>query len=717
MLVESLQASETNLSNALNLVRQALKSSIDRFGLAKKVSPPGTDYFLPLIYAFLKIKVESLGDLRVILEKIDNQSHSSYPQDHLNEAALFLLCQEVLAFLEELNKGFSLRGTGFIPDITLRNLAIRIIDGRISGVGVIFGEVKRKDLVLDIIRELYSKGILSLIVGSISRKDLFCRFKKNNLKENFENLVFFLGEDFYSVIHAFNFIIRIPWIYGNLSPWELSRVKDYIRKHIPLFALFLGEGKEPDLGLLSACTVFDLPLISDSALSNQERLGPYLPPTILIQPDYKKMPLQCMQFSSLKAKGLSLDFPLPYSDLFEGERVGEDDLGFKFGGAEGASFELLTSCKESELEDGVIELYGPDIDKDLLGRKDLSLALIVDVYGNKIEKDFEPVLERQIHRFINYAFGLEHQGQRDMNSFRISYKAFLKGFRLRHLGLIVYSMLHKEYKGIIEKARVRLYTRKEDVRDKLTMARRVFSERDERLNGLLDEEVDNYYSCSICQSVSPNHICIISPQRPGMCGAYSWLDAKVSSEVVPYGWNNPIPKERALNSSLGQWEGVNKFIADKTNSIIKEASLYSITHTPLSTSGLFECVLAVLPETNGVIAVDRNYTGMTPLGMDFSTLSDLAKSIPPNPGFMGISRKYILSGKFILAEGGLRRLVWVSKELKLLLGKSLRKIAYDIGEPTLLEKIADEDIASTLKPLLDFLRKVKHPALYMSLLL
>ncbi|MFY9402294.1 MAG: hypothetical protein WAQ07_02645 [Candidatus Omnitrophota bacterium] len=717
MLAGLAQACDIGLDRVLVLARQTLSRAINKFGLDKRVSFPGTSYYLPLIYFFLEIKVENLGDLSKALDEISRHSLSPSLQDSLSEAVLFFLCQEALASLKALNKTPFLEDPGFISDNKLHDLGLKLIDGRLSGVAIISGAPNNTSLFIDILRDFYSKNILCFITDGLSANTLSLLYKDNTVGVDMGTRILPLRGGPLSLIYALNFMIRIPLLYGNIAPGEFNNLKSYLRKRIPSFILALGRREKLDLGVLLAGGVFDLPIISDLTPEGPYNIAPGSTVSILTQSDYKKISALCVQSCGIKVSGLPINIPVPYSDLYEGEKVKEEELAFEFGGRGGLFFELLVYRDKDDIEDGSIELFGPDISQDLPKKDSLSLALVVEVCGKKMQKDFEPVLERQLHRFINYASGLAHEGQRDLNLIRISRQAFLSGFRLKHLGLIIYSMLRREYPGIIDKAQVKLYTRDGDVRDKLKMARRIFSERDERLKGLLDEEVDNYYSCFICQSASPNHICIISPERPGMCGAYSWLDAKVSSEVVSYGWNSPIPKGKALSSSLGQWEGINRFVADKTNSIIKEASLYSITKAPLSTSGLFECILAVLPEANGVIAVDRNYPGMTPLGMDFSTLSDLAKNIPSNPGFMGIARRYILSDKFILAEGGLRRLVWVSKELKLLLEKDLKKIAYDIGEPDLLEKIADEDTALTLNPLLDFLRKAKHPALFMNPLL
>ena len=134
---------------------------------------------------------------------------------------------------------------------------------------------------------------------------------------------------------------------------------------------------------------------------------------------------------------------------------------------------------------------------------------------------------------------------------------------------------------------------------------------------------------------------------------------------------------------------------------------------PQSSCGCFECIVAIIPEANGVMVVHRDFSGTTPCGMTFTTLAGSVGGGVQTPGFAGVGKLYIVSKKFILAEGGLKRLVWLPKELKELLGEKLKKRCEEIGEPDLMEKIADESVATSSEELLAFLEKVKHPALSM----
>jgi acetyl-CoA synthase len=307
-------------------------------------------------------------------------------------------------------------------------------------------------------------------------------------------------------------------------------------------------------------------------------------------------------------------------------------------------------------------------------------------------------------------------GQRDIIWVRISKDAFKAGFRLEHIGRILHAMLHEAFSNILDKVQVKLYTNEAEVRRLLATARKVFDERDERLAGMTDESVEQFYSCTLCQSFAPNHVCVVTPERTGLCGAYSWLDARAAFEINPAGANQPIPKGATVDARLGQWEKVNVFVAEKSQGAIERMSAYSMIADPMTSCGCFECIAAILPSTGGIMIVNREFAEMTPCGMKFSTLAGTVGGGRQTPGFIGHSKRYITSPKFISADGGLARIVWMPKALKEELQQALavRADALGLGGAAFVEKIADETVATTEEEVAEFAAKVGHPALAMA---
>ena len=218
------------------------------------------------------------------------------------------------------------------------------------------------------------------------------------------------------------------------------------------------------------------------------------------------------------------------------------------------------------------------------------VARVASLYGAKMQKDFESVIERRIHTWFNYIEGLMHTGQRNLFRIRISKDSFNAGLRLRDLGEVLYGMIMDEFGSVVDKCQVTLVTDKEKVEKILEEeAMPVYRFRDNRLSSLSDESVDQYYTCILCQSFAPAHCCVVTPERLGLCGAVSWLDAKATYELNATGPSQPIPKEGLIDERLGKYESVNKMVAQATHGAVENVSLYSLIEDPMTSCGCFEC--------------------------------------------------------------------------------------------------------------------------------
>ncbi|MDD5465708.1 MAG: acetyl-CoA decarbonylase/synthase complex subunit alpha/beta [Candidatus Omnitrophica bacterium] len=706
----------------LNLTRQSLDSAINRKGKEAKIEFAGTNYYLPLINALLNIEVKNLGDCLTVFAQAQGLADNRLAPSGLiinslggllNKGVAVLICEEILAALAVSDHEHPKEGSGFIPDNILRSLGLQLVDARISGIAVILGPAKDERAAAELIRNFQSKNIVSLLAGNVNGNTFRQQLASQGIELGLENYIVALGDDYLSAIYALNFAVRLPLIYGGNKPGQWESIAGYTRNRVPAFILLLSHIDEVLVAAGLGWLAFGLPIITDLEVARLPKIDTTLFEAWVTEKDYRKIPSKCILTRGIKVKISEVAIPLPYAAAFEGERVRKEHLAVEFGGKVSRAIEFLEAKDEAGVDDGKVELIGPDIDQLPAGSKALPLAIMVDVFGRKMQKDFEPILERQIHRFTNYAMGLMHMGQRDMVWIRVSNDAHSKGFRLKHLGIILHAMLHQEYSAIVDKVQVKLYTNQEDVERLSAQAQKIYSQRDERLAGMTDESVDTFYSCLLCQSFAPNHVCVVTPERLGLCGAYSWLDAKASFEIIPTGPNQPILKGNLLDARLGQWDNINEFVQQKSNHTIDKVSMYSLMDSPQSSCGCFECIVAIIPEANGVMIVHRDYPGMTPSGMSFTALAGSVSGGVQTPGFLGVGKLYILSKKFISAEGGLKRAVWMPKELKEILGDKLRRAAEEIGQPDLLDKIADESAATSSEELMAFLEKAQHPALTM----
>ncbi len=699
-----------------------LDKAIKEKGPNTKIGFPETAFYLPMANALLGAKAGILKDALPILEHAKSllpkvpaeKLWLPYLGDALNAGMSTLFCEEIIVALRYLyGQEPQENCNGFFTDTIMRSLGIQLVDGRMSGFAAILGAAPDNKTAVEIVRQLQERNILIFVGSSVNGRSIIDQLLEENVQMGWDNYIVPYGRDTISAIYPLNWAIRSALTFGGIKPGQAKKCLLYTKERVFAFGLVLGVLDDIKYATGAGAINMGFPIIADTEIPEIKPSGITTYEALVKELDYKKIVPRCIELRGIKLKVTNINIPVPYAAAFEGERVRKEQLWVEFGGKAGAALEYLTTRPADEVQDGKVELNGPDIDQLNPAVKAMPLAIIVEVAGRKMQKDFEPVLERQIHRFINYAMGVMHIGQRDMIWIRVSQDSFNKGFRLKDIGVILHAMLHQEYNAIVDKIQVKLYTKEEDVERLFGKAKKTFDERDERLSGMTDESVDTFYSCLLCQSFAPNHVCIVTPERLGLCGAYSWLDAKASYEIMPTGPNQPITKGAVLDEKTGQWKNVNEFVYNKSSKSIDKVSMYSLMDAPQSSCGCFECIVAIIPEANGVMVVNRDYSEMTPCGMTFTTLAGSVGGGVQTPGFLGVGKLYLTSRKFISSDGGLKRLVWMPKELKELLMDKLKQRAQELGDPVLLDKIADETVATTSEELVKFLNKVGHPALNM----
>ncbi len=717
------------IRGAKQIVKQAeefLAKAINEKQERQSLAFPETAFYLPMAYALMGLEAKTLKDAGTILaharsllpvEPTENL-WLPYLGDALDAGIATLLAEEVIMALRYLYGQEPQRDcNGFFTDTIMRSLGIQLVDGRMPGFAAILGAAPDNKTAVEIVRRLQERNILIFAGSSVNGRSIIDQLREEDVQMGWDNYIVPYGRDTLSAIYPLNWAIRSALTFGGLKAGQAKRCLLYTKERVFAFGLVLGELDDLKYATGAGAINMGFPVIADTEIPQIKPSGITTYEALVSELDYKKIVPRAIEVRGLKVTVTQIPIPVSYAAAFEGERVRKEQLYVEFGGKNSLAFEYLTSRDSNDVEDGKVELIGSDIDQLEKGKRSMPLAIIVEVAGRKMQKDFEPVLERQIHRYTNYAMGIMHVGQRDMNWIRINHHAYNKGFRLKHIGTFLHAMFHKEYGAIIDKVQVKLYTRQSDVERLLVDVRKVYNERDERISGMTDESVDTFYSCTLCQSFAPNHVCIVTPERLGLCGAYSWLDAKACYEIMPAGPNQPVVKGKVLDAKLGQWQSVNDFVYEKSNKTVDKVSMYSLMDSPQTSCGCFECIVAIIPEANGFMIVHRDYSGMTPCGMTFTSLAGSVGGGVQTPGFLGIGRLYIASKKFISADGGLSRIVWMPKELKDSLGEKLKQRCQELGQPDLLDKIADETQATNSEQLLEFLSRVGHPSLGMPPLL
>ena len=691
-------------SNAVaGLTEGAVNDAIAKYGADHAIAFPDTAYFFPTIYAATGVKVKTLGDLTacvgVLKSLITNQEDLGQA---LNAGLATAVGAEIIEGLKYLNEDpyANESGIGFVPDPIIRSLGVPLVTGDIPGVAVVLGKADDAANVIKVVKDYQSKGILTFLVGDCIEQ------VAEGVKMGLEYRVVPLGHDVTSVIHVVTVAVRAALIFGNVQPGDLAGLLDYTKNRVPAFVNTFGAIDAVVVSAGAGAIALGFPVIVDIDLGENQ-----VPGALVSVCDHNETVKTSLELRNIKIKVTELPIPVAFAAAFEGEIIRKADMHNEMWSSKNPTAELVLMKELAEVEDHKITVIGPDFDAE----KDLALATYVEVAGKKMQVDFESVIERKIHAWFNYMEGVMHTGQRNQVRVRVSNAAFEAGLRVKDFAEVLYAMIMNEFDAVVDKCQVTLITDAAEAgkfRDEIAMPR--YAQRDDRLASMTDESVDRYYTCILCQSFAPAHCCVVTPERLGLCGAVSWLDAKATNELDPNGPCQPIIKGEAIDERTGRFESVDKMVAEATHGAVEQVTLYSILEDPMTSCGCFECICGIEPVSNGVIVVNREYKGMTPSGMTFGELASCTGGGVQTPGYMGHGRHFIASKKFVSAEGGIKRIVWMPKELKDDVGERLNATAKELyGIENFTDMIADENVTTDCEELYGWLSEKGHPVLEM----
>jgi len=508
------------------------------------VAFPNTAYFLPTIYGMTGEKIEKLGQLKGILEHSRNLLHpvpsrkhwTPYLGETLDSGMATLLAAETIEAIRfiyglepEPMPGFELAGgtsysdngdglvghlNGPIDDIQLRSWGIQLVDGRMPGFAAIVGAAKSNEVAVKLVRELQKRNILTFLSGNVNGRSIIHQLAEEGVELGYDTYTVPFGTDTLSAIYALGFATRSALTFGGIKAGQARDILLYNRERVFAFVLALGEIDDLKYAAAAGAINYGFPVIADTIIPE------ILPTGITTYEHVVSMPFEeidgkddlekaerlvqkCIEIRGVKIKLAEVPVPVPYGSAFEGEVVRKADMRVEFGGKYSRCFEYLRMRDLDEVVDGNVEVIGPSFD-EIEHKGSMDMGIVVEVAGRQMQKDFEPVLERQIHYFINGASGIQHIGQRDIAWIRISNEASEKGFNLEHFGKILHTRFKNDFGAIVDKVQVKIYTDPDSIKKWLAIAREAYDFRNKRLADLTDDKVDEFYSCTLCQSFAPD---------------------------------------------------------------------------------------------------------------------------------------------------------------------------------------------------------------------
>ncbi|WPD24601.1 MAG: acetyl-CoA decarbonylase/synthase complex subunit alpha/beta [Candidatus Electrothrix scaldis] len=714
----------------VDMAEASYEEALKKYGPEQEVAFPNTAYYLPIIYSMLGAKVEKIGDMKDIFQECRKLLPTIVTEDiwlpylgpALDAGMATYFAEEMYEAIDYLNSPNYYTKTedptadniwlGAADDVIFRKRGVEFVDGTAPGFAAIVGSPSDPEVASKIALELQEKNLYIFMHTDSDGNYMPDLLVKNGVQVGWNTRLVPFGKRYTSVVFSIGFACRVAMAFGGVKPGDSRANLLYNKDRTYAFVMPFGPVSDEWYANAAGAINWGFPTISDYDIPEILPTGVCTYEHVVSNVPHDEIVQKAIEVRGLKVNVSKIDIPMSFGPAFEGERIRKDDLFMECGGGRTTGVEVLISKEMDEVEDGLVTLDGPDISDIELGQN-LPISILVEVAGREMQSDFEPILERQFHHLMNYIQGIMHIGQRNIMWVRIGKAAVEKGFSFKHLGIVLHGKLHQEFGAILDKVQVKISTIQEQVDEVMELAKQVYDERDLRLGSMTDETEDVFYSCTLCQSFAPSHVCVITPERIGMCGAYNWLDGKASYQINPTGPNQPIEKGECTDPDNGYFTGINEFVNQASRGAVTDVSCYSLMNNPMTACGCFEAIAAMLPQCNGIMVVNRDYMGMTPSGMKFTTLAGMAGGGMQTPGFMGVSKHYMTSKKLFKAEGGIKRVVWMPKIMKDEISEKLKAICEHVGMPELYDMIATEEQGTTEEEILEFLKEKGHPALKM----
>jgi acetyl-CoA synthase len=726
------------IRGAHRIVEKAVEKygqALERFGEGQEVGFPNTAYYLPIIYSITGIPVKTIGDIdrvlkvcrRLLPPMVKERTPLPYLAPALDAGMATFFAEEVMMAIRYLEEPHAYAANSEDPfpetlwlgaanDVIFRKRGVEFVDGTAPGFAAIAGAAPDAETAVRIATELQEKNLYVFMCADNGGERFAEQLTGAGLQVGWPTRLVPFGPSIYEAVFAIGFACRVAMAFGGIKPGDFRRNLIYNKDRTYAFILALGDVTDEWYANAAGAINWGFPTIADTPIPQVLPTGICTYEHVVSNIPHSQIVQKAIEVRGLKVQVASVPIPVSYGPAFEGERVRGEDIYVEMGGGRTVAVEWTTSRAMDEVEDGRVEVIGPEV-TDITPGSRLHFAMVAEVAGRSFQEDFEPILERQNHHLINQAQGIMHIGQRDIAWIRISKQAVEKGFRLEHIGRIIHAKYHQDFGKIFDKVQIRIYTEEEKVREILGRARASYQQRDERIEGMTDETIDTFYSCILCQSFAPSHVCIVSPERTGLCGAYNWLDCRAAYEINPEGPNQPVLKGECVDERYGQYKGCNDYVNRASRQKVQNVSLYSLMVDPMTTCGCCECIAAILPMCNGIMIVDRDFTDMTPCGMKFTSLAGSVGGGAQTPGFLGHSKYNITQRKFLKGDGGFLRVAWMPRRLKDEILERLKKRGEELGMTDFVEMIADETVAATEEEVLEYITARNHPCLSMESLL
>ena len=477
-------------------------------------------------------------------------------------------------------------------------------------------------------------------------------------------------------IYFLQVMVRYAMVWGQIPPGQDHEMGHFLEQDMPGAMIVRGKVGQVERLVLLALMKMGCPAV----------VGPEYP--------YEVGP-RAVARTDDEALAAIGEFPNMRVRIFEGERLSLP------GGADPAY--LREEFTPAHTLSGLLQLRPGDGPAGVVVSGDASsdrIAIIVQVSDEKLDLPVSAHLEAQAVRYGSYLKGVKTY-RADDGAFRVE---MAEGVTLNGplLGEVISAGLRLRYPRL-GPVKIGVHFGGAAVERERAQAEAFDQQRDAAILAESEETVDEFHLCIDCQPFSHTHVCVITPDRPPMCGRNRneikaaalwgtdyrpWARRQIGGKRLQY----LATKGEAVDAEGGEWAGVNAMVRELSDGTVQRVRIHAVGEVPHTSCGCFGALAFVIPELGGIGVMHRGYKGLAPGELTWSILANRAGG-KQAPGVTGITLNYLKSPRAFGGEGGLSAVKWATEK------------ALAIMRPRLPDgaRVATENEANTLTELRGFM--------------
>ena len=454
-----------------------------------------------------------------------------------------------------------------------------------------------------------------------------------------------------------NMVVRYGFVYGKIGFGDAHAMGHFVEEFAPALLICRPGMDDLELTLSLAAMKLGVPAVVPEEypfpLGRQARVD-----------DLREVGAATAIFANIRRL---MDFPeipvLP--EYLDTSHAGEKfEPALRWGATE-ESFYILRQGKVEE----------PGV--EVIGEPGAAMGVVLTVEAEPMDAFDREYIEEKAIGTLGMMRGVRAQCEEGKLIVELAEEAAVEAEKI---GEVLIATLQHEFPGI-DRVRVELIFAREQLAGLAGGARQERAERSAAIAGVSEEEVESFAVCVGCSPFAPDHVCVLTPERPPQCnrsfqqikaGALYGYDDMSSihhrvlhAEVNSFGM---APKGEAIDAIAGEWSGINQAAARLTGGRTKRIQLHSLEEAPTTGCGCFQLVLFQMEE--GIGAMQRGFKGKAPDGRTWEDLH-YALAGKQTPGIAGAAPGYLHSAKFLAAHGGWKSVVWVSTKIAESMGEKL----------------------------------------------